>query len=378
MNIVEIIYLVAIAFAFASVLLIQIRIKTEQKLLLAYLSGYLFILGISNLMLLLLLTGWMAQFPYLFKLFMPLSLLSTVIAYWYVEGSLGKPYVPKGWRWLHLVPFILVTLHYLPFYFSSIEVKSAIVKAVIANNEVAVSYRYGWLFTETQVLLLRTVQSIIYLLLMWISLKKFEKAQDVINKRSEIILSWLKFLTRAMSIYLMAVIGCYIIFGLRFNGADANNLVEGIVFLFTAALVLILSSYLLLNPKAALSIDRPVDVFNPTAMANFDQLRSLVKNNRWYTNQQLTQPQLLELLALKPSEFTLSLKLAGFSNFYEFVNSIRLECFIEKATPDELQRNSIEGIASACGFKSPATFYRVFKEKYGTTPKRFLESLHKP
>ena len=374
MDIIQIIYLIAIAFAFASVLVIHLRIKTEQKLLLGYLSGYLLILGISNLMLLFVMTGWMIHFPYLYKVFMPLSLLSPVIAYWYVKGSLGQAYVPKKWELLHLAPFLIVTIHYLPFFAKPIGDKIEIVRAVIENNEVIVDYSYGWIFNESQIFILRTLQAVIYLVMSWRTIKSFQKANEIANKRSVIVLRWLTFFVRAMSTYLVAIILCYILFGLRYNGIELEEIIEQIVFIFTASLVFILSAFLLLNPKAALAIDRPVEVLTKKEDLSFDVIVQKINEHEWHRDIDLTITALTDQLGLSKSEFSTVIKLEGYANFSGFINSIRLQCFIENASLIELEKNSIEGIAHSCGFKSSSTFYRVFKEKYQMSPKKFLEN----
>lgn len=375
MDVIEIIYLVAIAFAFASVLVIQFRIETDRKLLLSYLSAYLFILGISNLMLLFVMTGWMIHFPYLYKVFMPLSLLSPVLAYWYVKGNLGEPYVPRRWEYLHLAPFILVSLHYLPFIAASIEEKETVVRAVIENNEVIINYSYGWIFTEAQIFILRTVQAVVYLWLSWRIIKRFTKKEETANRRSQIVINWLKFFVKAMSTYLTAIILCYVLFGLRYNGIQLEEIIERIVFIFTASLGLTLSAYLLLHPKAVLSIDRPVEVLDQNSPLNFADLKARIQEMGWHRDIELTASKLLDHLEISKIDFTHTIKLEGVLNFSDFINSIRLECFLNEANEEELKKSSLEGVARKCGFKSSATFYRVFKEKYGTTPKRYLDEL---
>jgi hypothetical protein len=285
MDIIEIIYLIAVAFAFASVLVIHLRIKTDQKLLLAYLSSYLFILGLSNLMLLFVMTGWMVYVPYLYKIFMPLSLLSPVIAFWYVKGSLGQDYIPKKWELLHLVPFLMVAIHYIPFLMAPISEKTEVVKAVIGDNEIIIDYSYGWIFNESQIFILRTFQAVIYLAVSWRLIKSFEKTNEMANKRSLIVIRWLKFFVKAMSTYLSAIILCYVVFGLKYNGVQLEEIFEQIILTFTALLVLVLSAYLLLNPKATLAIDKPIEVLQKRIDLSLDLITKKIINNEWYRNQ---------------------------------------------------------------------------------------------
>lgn len=377
MKLMEFIYLLSLFFAVASVFVIYFQVKPERKLLTSFIVGYLLVLVISNLALVMINMGWMAQIPHFYKVMMPFSLLVPVTNYWYVKGSLGENLRFRTFEIIQLLPFVLVVIHYLPFYFLPLEQKLPVVQAVIQNSEVLVSYRYGWLFQESQVYLARTVQGIVYAILSFQILFRFKRshAKQVLDKRSRAIYKWITFFVYSLTAYLLAQILSYIVLSLNFRGVQLNDSIEQTLFLLTALFVFGLSSYLLLNPRALLALDRSVINLNEKdSLINIHDIASKIIQENWQFNHDLTQPQLLSKLNVKPAEFSAALKSEGYVNYNDFINSIRLKCFLELATPENIERNSIEGIAGDCGFKSPATFYRFFKSKYGTTPKRYLSS----
>lgn len=377
MNLVEIIYLVAIAFAFASVLVIQLRIETQSKVLLSYLSGYLFILGISNLMLLFMMTGWMMYLPHLFKLFMPLSFVAPVILFWYIKGSLGSSHIPTKWAYLHLLPFALVILNYLPFYFNPVEEKLFLIEAVLEDNKEIVDYPYGWLFSETQVFALRTIQGLVYLGFSWRLLRQFISGSELANNRSQLVIKWLFFLLRVVTAHLISLIICYVLLGLSFKGVELEQTISNFIFISTALIGLLFSSYLLINPKLALAIERQVDVLVNHSSFSYEEVVREILKNEYHKSTDLNLNELSLRLNLPKNELWTTIKLKGYPNFNSFLNIIRLQCFLNKATEEELARNSIEGIAQKCGFKSPSTFFRSFKQQYNTTPKQYIECLRK-
>jgi AraC-like DNA-binding protein len=377
LNAIELIYVLSLAFGLASIFVLFYQIKPQNKRLVVYLSGYLFILGASNLMVVLLGTGLMIRVPWLYKLLMPLSFLAPVWGYWYVKGTLGHLQRLRLKDYLHLVLFGLIIVHYLPFYWMPLNEKRAIVEAVVLNNSEVINLKNGWLFTEAQIFIIRSLHTALYIGLSWVAIKRFlaERKNVLVDRHLKTVLNWLQFYVRLKAFYLFSVLMCYVLLGLKFNNLFFNEVVTQVLFLLTAALVFVLSSYLLLHPKAILSIERPVPVsMNEIEVSlSMQELLDRIRESKWYADTNLTQPLLLDRLGVRASDFSVLLRSEGYSNFNDFLNSIRMQAFIERADTDELARSSIEGLAAACGFRSSSTFYRVFKEKYQCTPKQYLE-----
>ena len=62
-------------------------------------------------------------------------------------------------------------------------------------------------------------------------------------------------------------------------------------------------------------------------------------------------------------------------NFNDFVNSYRVVECQSKMQNDDFSHLTIVGIASECGFNSPSTFQRVFKQMTGLSPSDFRKSV---
>lgn len=62
-------------------------------------------------------------------------------------------------------------------------------------------------------------------------------------------------------------------------------------------------------------------------------------------------------------------------SFKDFVNTLRIDEFKSLLKNTENTQYSLLGLANESGFKSKATFYRVFKKKEGITPNEYLKSL---
>ncbi len=61
-------------------------------------------------------------------------------------------------------------------------------------------------------------------------------------------------------------------------------------------------------------------------------------------------------------------------SFYDFVNNYRINAFNDVIKSDAYNKYTIETIAYQCGFKSKASFYRIFKVKMKMSPSEYKNS----
>ena len=61
-------------------------------------------------------------------------------------------------------------------------------------------------------------------------------------------------------------------------------------------------------------------------------------------------------------------------NFYDFINSYRIEELKVKLKDPHNKHLTMLGIAFDCGFNSKASFNRIFKKHTGQTPSEYLEN----
>lgn len=66
----------------------------------------------------------------------------------------------------------------------------------------------------------------------------------------------------------------------------------------------------------------------------------------------------------------------GFANFSEFINGIRIRNFKEKIRLQENQKFDLTSLAKEAGFKSKASFYRIFKNAEGQTPASYIAQMN--
>ena len=103
-----------------------------------------------------------------------------------------------------------------------------------------------------------------------------------------------------------------------------------------------------------------------------EKLKREMGDKRYYLDEELSLRQLAEYLELKPVELTELIKASEYENFYDLVNTYRIDQVKEQLKQSDEQ---IIQLAYQNGFKSKSTFNKIFKEKTGFTPKAYRLSI---
>lgn len=101
-----------------------------------------------------------------------------------------------------------------------------------------------------------------------------------------------------------------------------------------------------------------------------------MEEDKLYLNPELNLAILASQTGIAPKTISLSLNQLAGTNFNDYVNSFRVEAFCQEIQKDENSKLTLIGLASQCGFNSPATFQRTFKKMKGVTPKVFAKGLN--
>ena len=107
------------------------------------------------------------------------------------------------------------------------------------------------------------------------------------------------------------------------------------------------------------------------------RILSKMSKEKYFLRADLTLKGLAEKVELHPNKLSWLLNKRLGKNFYEFVNSYRLEEFQQRATDPQSNQLSILGIAYDSGFSSKSVFNDYFKKTTGTTPKDWVNKHRK-
>lgn len=104
------------------------------------------------------------------------------------------------------------------------------------------------------------------------------------------------------------------------------------------------------------------------------RLDSLMEEEKGFLDENLNLSQLSEKMRISPPQLSQVLNQGFGQNFYDYVNSLRVEEVKKRMISGETAHLSILGIAFDCGFKSKSSFNRHFKKHTGKAPSDFLKT----
>jgi AraC-like DNA-binding protein len=103
-----------------------------------------------------------------------------------------------------------------------------------------------------------------------------------------------------------------------------------------------------------------------------DKLEAFMQAQQPYLQNDLTLGALAKMLSLKPVVLSRVINEYYQKNFFDFINSYRIQHFIEIAPLAEHSHKTLLGIALEVGFNSKSTFNRAFKKEYSVPPTTYF------
>ncbi|WP_084274291.1 helix-turn-helix domain-containing protein [Crocinitomix catalasitica] len=197
---------------------------------------------------------------------------------------------------------------------------------------------------------------------------------------------WVRYLLVAA----MGVIFIDFVFALSLGIFDINGRTQNIV-MALLVISIVYAAYFGLNQSKVLVPQflledtvnsQPKGIIQSVSEDNEEQFRLLelklqrvLLDRKPYLDTELTLSKLADFLMI--SDKKLSMLLNDYMNvtFYDYINNCRIEAFKEAVKLGKYKNFTIEAIAFECGFKSRATFYRIFKLKTNMSPSEFKNSI---
>jgi len=353
---------------FLTLLLLSKRHKTVPDYLLAVW------LGVITLHLLLFYFVRNQLYPWLLGFDIPIPLLHGPLLYAYTASLTSR--MPSGKiMMLHFVPPAAIFVYTLPFLILPATQKIYVYEHHGAGYET---------FNFVKDLLVMT-SGVFYIILSSVVLKKHRSS--IVNEFSNterINLEWLQYL-----IYWIGAIWIFVIVG-------NDTLVFGAAVLFVAFIgffgirqVGIFHSTV--NPSSSSSPMKPSEVEHPEQVPELEK-RKYQKSGLSPTDAQQLHTALTQLMIhekpFRESELSLSdlatrlhtqsnylsqvINEREGKNFYDYINTLRMEEFLRIAAAPESRRYTLLALAQECGFNSKSSFNRYCKKITGKLPSEVI------
>jgi len=104
------------------------------------------------------------------------------------------------------------------------------------------------------------------------------------------------------------------------------------------------------------------------------ELETLLKEEQLYLDPDLSLRQLADRLATNTKYLSQVVNHLASCNFQQYLNTFRIREVQNKILNKDYGNLTLFGIALQCGFKNKSTFYKVFKEIAGVTPKEYIKN----
>ena len=360
-------------------------IKTFANYLLA--SYFIFCISCLSVYVLII-YGIIIDAPYLYKITAPINFLLPPIVYLYVRVMLFNKQKLKILDFLHIIPFLLVLINYLPFYLLPISNKKDIIQELFKDINTSYKIQVG-ILSEYIINIFRILQNLIYLIFQWKLIITFNKQNKNIEVEKQInnVIKWLRIFTSLSTISLFAFM-LLAFTALVFQDIYADGFIFHLPDYIFASCFFIISTYLLTHPS----------IFAGLPFIKYKQTPSTLILNQTDYIPYIEQDYSIEIALIldyfetkKPYlkkglnisqlavEINIPTRLISFiinqhfeMRFNEFINKYRVSYIKEKINEKYLDSFTLNSLASEAGFSNLTTFIAAFKKIENCTPSEYL------
>ncbi|TZF84468.1 AraC family transcriptional regulator [Pedobacter sp. BS3] len=347
-----------------------------------------------SLMIYLMVSGEVRNYPNLYNKGNPLYYLFAPCSYLYLRLSLSGNNHLKRYDWLHFTPAIIALVDIVPYMLKSAEEKQYIVNLVAQDTKWNFQYKYAFI-TQAGHNIIRSIQQIIYIIFQWYLLVKYRRNRINSNQRN-----WLftyNIMVTALTLVVIIVLARSLLY-------SASALKEGMLPIFASIGIFIFCILLFFKPEQLYGLDlaagssmpyQPVlstgripaglDIsdeekgnnkelkLSPEQIAIYTKkLERKLVVNECFKEKGITAPVLAVKLNIPNRHLSVLLKQYYQLKFNDFINGYRVNFVKDQIKKGEWRNLTIEALAEDAGFSSRSTFYAAFKKNTGLTPAEYI------
>lgn len=337
-------------------------------------------------------SDWITSYPHLVGIDYPLTLLYGPLLFLYVK-SLSKSLEGLSKRdMLHFLPFLLLLLYMMPFYFEMPAVKLQMLGSPVQNS------RSFWFVVINH---LKVIHGVGYIgVVVWYLHRYRKSLKHTYSTMEKVNLDWLRNFIAAASvlasiatvIHIVSTFEATVVLGFGEKIYGEITLLAVTLFVYGIGYMGLNQPEVFVNPSA-LSGTSPGTVQpdrahintsssvsyqksgldETTALRQLELLVQAMEEEKIYRQSDLNLSDLADTLELSPHNVTEIINRYLGKNFYDFVNAYRVN-EVKRRLDDPAFRNlTLLAIGLEAGFNSKSTFNSVFKKSTGLTPSQYRD-----
>jgi AraC-like DNA-binding protein len=308
------------------------------------------------------------SFPYLYG--------PAIYLYIVILGDKSGKFKPA--YFLHTIPFLLVQIYGLFFYYFE--------GASYHLDIIDMSTPQPWQIVLIGKLI--PLSGITYVVLTLLEAKKFNlKLKESYSNIDKINLNWLMHLVFGTAIIWAVVIISYTLDFIYGDNLHANLIiyVSISIFLYTLGIKSLKQPQVVLLDETGESKEEPgteqpgsykkSGLADEFAESYLEELLNIMREEQPYKNSKLNLSDLSKMVGVSNHNLSEVINKKLESSFYDFINKYRVEEVKKLIAEDENQAYSILAHGYEAGFSSKSAFYSSFKKICGITPAQYREEL---
>ncbi|WP_442589175.1 helix-turn-helix domain-containing protein [Pedobacter sp. AW31-3R] len=363
---------------------------------------------------LLMLSGTVMKYAYMFRAGVPFFYFIPPLIYIYVRSIYKEQKQFQKYDWLHFIPAVLSFIDIFPYLFlTDIAVKRADLIICNANPSMVLVLGRGFIAPIFHYVF-RGLMGMVYIMFTWKVIFKGKKNMRTEDKDAKIFTSMFTFLYVGNVLNLKALVinkSWAAFYDLHsFYNLSIFLMLIGLMvmcmFIFTSPTILYEAIAAITRPATApqlkyhstklaegkpeapneASMEEPTlpksrneqkQDLSPDFLAEFiPRLEDLMKHSAVFKQQGITINEVALKLNVTPHVLSAVLNNHYNQRFTDFINQYRISYVIELIKSDHTSRQyTIEGLAKTAGFSSRTPFYTAFKKITGMTPSEYLNQL---
>ncbi|MBY0435470.1 MAG: helix-turn-helix domain-containing protein, partial [Cyclobacteriaceae bacterium] len=311
-------------------------------------------------------------------------LLNAPIFFFYVYSLTSEQSLSRKWFVIVFIPFIAYFFNFLYHYFWLFDRSS-------------ITFHNGLLYLDGQLsqpwaffVFLFLIIDPVFITLFHVLLKRYKRRiRDSFSSVDKINLNWLKvifniWLVSAVVLVPISVLTIGGVIGLPVELMQVLIEVSNVAFLFILGFYGFRQTAIFSNLDLAKSLEVKVPVSYERSGLSKEQashhhvkLLALMKERKPYLNGELSAGELAEQLNISINHLSQVLSTVQHQNFFDFVNSYRVQEVIEKMKNPRNGHLTLLAMALDSGFNSKTSFNTIFKKVTRTTPSQYFRSVSK-
>jgi AraC-like DNA-binding protein len=360
-----------LAFFYVILLLCKKPKMLSDKIL----TSWMFLLGVHLYLYYFHIKDFEYTYPHLLGIGIPLPLVHGPLLFLYTGALIS--YFPK-WKnifYLHFLPLVIFYLHYFTFFISTGQQKLEFFK------QMAVKPDTFFLFVYPSLIL----SGFSYILLTFLLFRKHRRniLNNLSNSNDKNNLHWLRNLLIGLLIIWLVIFFSNLLVG--YPLADTAIYLSTTIFVAFIGIFGLRQGNIFMNlpngtlPPESMSEDQPryskSGLKEERAAEIKHSLIKLMEDKKLFLDENISLPQLAEMLNIHPNYLSQVINEKFQKNFYDFINSYRVEEFKRLIASGRDKNKTFFALALDCGFNSKASFNNSFKRITSITPSEFAKSL---